>query len=67
MYFIGERELRGMQETWPDVQVMSPYESKLTVAMEDGRAMLLTQQTWLLTASGLTSWAPVAIELAVVA
>lgn len=47
---IRERRLRRMQETWPDVQVVPPYESELTVAMADGWSTLPTRQTCLLAA-----------------
>lgn len=33
---IRKRGLRRMQQTWPDVQVEFPYESKLVMAMADG-------------------------------
>lgn len=64
MSMIGGKGLRCTQEMWPDVHVVFPYESKLTVAMADGWSTLLTQQTCLLTASVLTPWASVGIELA---
>lgn len=42
MSFLGERGLKRTQETWPDIQMVFPCESRLTVAMADGRSTLLT-------------------------
>lgn len=51
---IGEKGLRCMQETWPNVQVVFPYEPEFMVAMDNSRSMLLAQQSCLLTVWVLT-------------
>lgn len=64
MAVTGGKLLQSTEKILPDVKVVLPNESKLTVAMADGRRTFLTQQACLLTVSVSMIWVRVGIKLA---